>query len=314
MPVAFIPSPARALWHLGPVPLRAQALCAVAGILVALAVTGWRYRRAGGRAGVIAEVAAWAVPAGLIPALAGVLLAHVHPDVLQVVRTWDEVAGFPAAVACGLAGAWLGCRRMRVPGAGGAPRDRGQPGAQSPLVEQVRPAPVLRRNRVARVGLAPIAGAAAPALLFGHAVTMIGLWFAQRGYGKPSALWWAVTIAPAHRAQGLENFATFQPIFVYRALCDLALGIAITWAASRFELSGDRVLALAAGAYAAAGFALTWLGIGHSPGILGLRAAALGNAVLLIAAVTYFIRTKRRRSVPSHLTGKVAIERSRPFM
>lgn len=292
MPVAFIPSPARAVWHLGPVPLRAQALCAVAGILVALAVTGWRYRKAGGRAGVIVEVAAWAVPAGLIPALAGVFLAHVHPGALQAVRTWDEVAGFPGAVACGLAGAWLGCRRLRGPRPRGKRGDRGNGGN----------------------GLAAVAGAAAPALLFGHAVAMIGLWFAQRDFGKPSALWWAVTIAPVHRAQGLENFATFQPIFAYRALCDLALGIAITWAASRFELSGDRVLALAASAYAAAGFALAWLGIGHSPGVLGLHAAALGDAVLLIAAVTYFIRMRRRRNASSHLTAKVAIERSRPFM
>ena len=292
MPVAFIPSPARAVWHLGPVPLRAQALCAVAGILVALAVTGWRYRKAGGRAGVIAEVAAWAVPAGLIPALAAVLLAHVHPGVLHPVRTWDEVAGFPGAVAFGLAGAWLGCRRMRGSRPRGKRADRGNGGT----------------------GLAAVAGAAAPALLFGHAVAMIGLWFAQRGYGKPSALWWAVTIAPAHRAQGLENFATFHPIFAYRALCDLALGIAITWAASRFELSGDRVLALAVSAYAATGFALTWLGTAHSPAVLGLRVAALGDAVLLIAAVTYFIRTRRRRTASPHLTGKVAIERSRPFM
>src|SRR5215469_12289304 len=292
MPVAFIPSPARAAWHLGPVPLRAQALCAVVAILVALAVTGWRYRKAGGRAGVIAEVAAWAVPAGLIPALVGVLLDHHHPGVLQAVRTWDEVAGFPAAVAFGLAGAWLGCRRLRGPRPRGKRGDRGNAGT----------------------GLAAVAGAAAPALLFGHAVAMIGLWFTQRGYGKPSALWWAVTIAPAHRAQGLENFATFQPVFAYRALCDLALGIAITWAASRFELSGDRVLALAASAYAAAGFALFWLGIGHSPSVLGLRAAALGDVVVLIAAVTYLIRTRRRRTVSSHLTGKVAMERSRPFM
>ena len=36
MPIAYIPSPPRNLWHLGPVPVRAYAICVVAGIIVGL--------------------------------------------------------------------------------------------------------------------------------------------------------------------------------------------------------------------------------------------------------------------------------------
>ena len=113
MSLAFLPSPARSGWHLGPVPLHAQALCVVAGILLAVYVADRQYRAAGGARGVIVDLAAWAVPAGLVPAVLGVLLARAHPGVLQDLRTWSQVVGFPGAVACGAVGAWLGCLRMR---------------------------------------------------------------------------------------------------------------------------------------------------------------------------------------------------------
>ena len=294
MPLAFLPSPARSAWHLGPVPLRAQALCVVAGILVALAVTARRYRAAGGSAGVVADVAAWAVPAGLIPAACDVLLGAAHPGVLHAVRTWDQLAGFPGAVAFGVAGAWAGCQRIRVlPG-----RALGSNNARSR----------------ARVEFAAIAGAAAPALLFGHAIAMVGQWLAQRGYGKPTTLPWAVEISPAHRAPGLENFATFQPMFTYQALWDVAAGVAVIWVARRLALSGTRALALAAALYATSGFALFWLGIAHSPAVLGLRAVSLGDTLLLAAAIIYLARTRRGRGASAQLTGKAPLERSRPVL
>jgi prolipoprotein diacylglyceryltransferase len=289
MPLAYIPSPARSVWHLGPVPLRAQALCVVAGILLAIYVTDRRYRAAGGSRGVIVDVAAWAVPAGLVPAIVGALLARAQLGALQDLRTWDQVAGFPAAVACGAAGAWLGCRTMR----GLAAR-------------------VIRRT--ARMNIGPVAGAAAPALLFGHALATAREWFTQRGYGLPSSLRWAVEIAPAHRAPGLENFATFQPVFVYQALWDVAAGMALIYVAHRFKLSSGRVFALGCAAYAAGGFPLFWLGNAHLPAVLGFSASTLGCVALLIAAGTCFVRLRHRRIASSQLAGEVPLERSRPLM
>ncbi len=70
MVLASIPSPGSAAWRLGPLPVRAYALCVTAGILIAVAVASHRYRRSGGRRGVMLDVAAWAVPFGLIGAAA----------------------------------------------------------------------------------------------------------------------------------------------------------------------------------------------------------------------------------------------------
>jgi prolipoprotein diacylglyceryltransferase len=299
MPLAYIPSPPRAVWHFGPLSLRAQALCVIAGIVLAIWVADRRYRGAGGPRGVIADVAAWAVPAGLIPATIGALLAQVHGGAWQAVRTWDAIMGFPGAVALGTLAAWLACRRLR-----GGPSAPGWPGGpRGP-----------RGPRGRRIRLGPVAAAVAPAIAFGQAVAAIGGWFAQQGYGRPSALWWAVAISPAHRPSGYENFATFQPIFLYQALWSVATGVAVAWAARRFALPGERVFALWAAAYAAGGFALFWLGIAHLPVILGLRAGALGDAVVLVGAAVYLARTRHMRNRPYQPAHKPALERDSPVM
>lgn len=283
MPLAYIPSPPRSSWHLGPLPMRAQALCVIAGILLAIWIAERRYRAAGGAPGVIADVAAWAVPAGLIPAAIGALLASAHSGAWQAVRTGDAVIGYPGAAALGTLAAWLACRRLRD-------RD-GQ-----------------------RVRLGPVAGATAPAIAFGQAVAAIGGWFAQQGYGRPSSLWWAVAVSPAHRPAGYENFPTFQPIFLYQALWDVAAGITLIWAARRFALPGERVFAVGAAAYAAGGFGMFWLGIGHLPVVLGLRAGELGDAAVLVGATVYLARTRRMRTKPLQGAQRPALERDSSVM
>ena len=135
MPLAYIPSPPRSSWHLGPLPIRAQALCVVAGILIAIWIADRRYRAAGGPRGVIVDVAAWAVPAGLVPAVIGALLIQASGGPWHVIRTWDAVIGFPGAVALGALAAWLACRRLRVWQYGQPPR---------------RPAPAARSDRRGR--------------------------------------------------------------------------------------------------------------------------------------------------------------------
>lgn len=276
MPLASILSPPRSSWHLGPLPLRAQTLCVVAGILLAIWIADRRYRKAGGERGAVTDVAAWAVPAGLIPAAIGAMVAQAHGGGWQAVRTWVAVAGFPGAVALGILAAALACR--------------------------------------GRLRFGPVAVAAAPAIAFGLAVASLGGWFSQQGYGRPSSLPWAVAISPAHRPAGYENFATFQPVFLYQALWSAAAGVAIAVATRRFGLRGDRALALAAAAYAAGGFALFWLGIGHLPVVFGLRAGELGDAAVLVGAAVYLARTRITRTKPLQPAQKPALESDSPVM
>jgi prolipoprotein diacylglyceryltransferase len=318
MPLAFLPSPARALWHLGPVPFRAQELAIVSGIIVALVIADRGYRNAGGPRGVITDIAAWAIPAGLIPAAIGTLTAAARTQPWQAVHSIDAIVGFPGAVALGTLAAWLGCRRLRppYPAAPGSPRStaaRARPVTRTAVTPTaVTPTAVIPPGR--RVKFAPVLGAVAPAIAFGAAVAQLGAWFTQQGFGHPSSLPWAVEISPVHRPAGYENFATFTPIFLYQAIWYVTAGIAVIVVGRRLRLTGDRVFALGAAAYAAAGFGLFWLGIGHLPIIFGLRAGELGDAAVLVGSAGYLARTRRTRIKTVQAAHRPALETNSPVM
>ncbi|HVT69991.1 MAG TPA: prolipoprotein diacylglyceryl transferase family protein, partial [Trebonia sp.] len=165
-----------------------------------------------------------------------------------------------------------------------------------------------------RVRLAPVLGASAPAVAFGHAVGLLGDWFAQEGTGRPASLPWAIAISPLHRPPGYENYATFAPLFIYQLIWDVTAGAALIVAARRWKLAGDRVFALGCAAYAIAGFGVFWLGIAHMPVIAWLPAGVLGDVAVLAGAVVYLLRTRRAgtKSVPN--PRKPALERDSPVM
>lgn len=264
MSVAFLPSPARAVWHLGPLPVRAYAICIILGVLVALRVATRRYAKIGGADGIILAVATLAVPAGLIGARAYSLvtdsqlfIGHGH-DWTGVLRIWDGKIGLPGAVAGGALGAWIACCR-------------------------------------AGVALGPVAGAAAPGIAFGQAIGRWGNWFGQTLYGRPSMLPWALAIAPEHRVRGYENFATFQPAFLYESVWDVLTGLLVIYAARRFLLTGDRTFALYAGTYAIGGFCVQALRIDPSHHVLGLRTGQWVLAAVFAAAVGYLYLTRHSR-------------------
>jgi len=281
MPFASIPSPGHAAWRLGPLTVRAYALCVIAGMIVAVAVASRRYRRSGGRPGVILDVAAWAIPFGLAGALLHTILLASRHDFGDEYRLWHAATvgvaaiGVPGAVALGAAGAWIACRR-------------------------------------AGVALGPVAGAVAPALAFGLAVAGLGNWWAQQFYGPPSTWWWAVRISPEHRVPGYENYAIFHPAFLYQSLWEVALGFAVIWAARRFALSGERVFMLCAAGYAAGSFWVETLRVGPSPYALGLRYGALGDIAVFVLAVLGIYLTRRGRRPPARGQAKRTVVEDSP--
>jgi prolipoprotein diacylglyceryltransferase len=273
--LASIPSPTSAAWRLGPLSVRAYTLCVVAGIVVALVVASRRYRRGGGRAGVVLDVAAWAVPFGLTGATAHALLVATRHDFHHAHRLWHAVTvgvaaiGIPGAVALGALGAWIACRR-------------------------------------ADFRLGPVAGAAAPALMFGLAVAGLGNWWTQQFYGSPSTWWWAVQISPTHRAPGYETYATFQPAFGYQSLWDVAVGLGVIWAARRFALSGERTFMLCAACYAVGSFWVESVRIGPLPEVLGVRYGALGDVTVFVLALAGLYLTRPRPTPPARTSAKPA--------
>ncbi len=268
MPVASFPSPSRSLWHIGPVPVRAYAICVVLGIVLGLWVASRRYQRIGGRPGVILDMAILAIPAGLLGArLYSVLTSYGQyfapgRDWAGIFRIWDGGLGIPGAVAGGAFGAWVICRR-----------------------QQAR--------------LAPVAGAAAPALAFAQAFGRWGNWFDQQLYGRPTTLPWAVEISPEHRLAGYLSFATFQPTFLYESLWDALVGVAVIVAARRLLLTGDRAFALYAGLYAFGRFWTQQLEINYSPHVLGLRIDQVVMLLILACAVAYLYLSRHERGPDS---------------
>jgi prolipoprotein diacylglyceryl transferase len=262
MSVAFLPSPARGLWHIGPVPVRADALCIVAGIAVGLWIAGRRYRRIGGRDGLILELSVVAVPAGLVGARLYSVLTEYSlyfgpgRDWVNVVRIWSGGLGLPGAMAGAAVAAWLYCRRTGV-------------------------------------ALGPIAGAAAPALAFAQAIGCWGAWFTQDLYGRPSALPWAVEIAPVHRVSDYGNYPTFQPLVAYESLWCVAVGLLLIVASRR--LTGDRTFALYAALYAVGRLGIDALRIYRPAQALGIDVNQAVMLVVLAAALAYLYLTRRKK-------------------
>jgi prolipoprotein diacylglyceryltransferase len=265
--LAALPEPASDAWPLGPLTVKYFALCVIAGILVAILVTRHRYHKEGGRPGVILDVAAWAVPFGLIGALVHAILLQVRHDFASHSVLWHTAAesvaviGVPGAVVLGTIGAWIACRRAGVP-------------------------------------LGPVANAAAPGVAFGLAIGGLGHWWAQDFYGHPANWLLAVRIAPEHRVPGYENYTTFQPAFLYQSVWDVAVGLMLIWAIRRFSLTGARTFMLGTAAYCAGGLWVESVRIGPQPRILGMPFDVWADLAILVLAAVLFLLTRPRQGPP----------------
>src|SRR5262249_59908226 len=63
--LAVIPSPTRFAWFIGPIPIRAYALCIILGIVAACVITEIRMRRRGAPKYFVLDLVIWAVLFGI---------------------------------------------------------------------------------------------------------------------------------------------------------------------------------------------------------------------------------------------------------
>lgn len=261
----YIPSPSQGVWYLGPVPIRAYALCILIGIVVATWLTRRRWAAVGRDPDQVLDIVFWAVPFGIV----GGRLYHVISDPelyfvagrnpVRALYIWDGGLGIWGAVALGAVGAWIGCRRLGV-------------------------------------RLVDFADAVAPGLVLAQALGRWGNYFNQELFGGPTTLPWGLLIDPAHRPADTPTIGVYQPTFLYESLWDLAVAGLLIWAGPRFRLRNGRLFALYVAAYTVGRAWVEALRVDHANHILGLRLNDWTSVVVFLGAVAFLVL--RRREPP----------------
>ncbi len=261
--LAVIPSPAQGVWQLGPFPVRAYALCILAGVVLAIWLGNKRLVARGGPEGAVADVAVWAVPFGIV----GARLYHVvsSPDAyfgpegepMKAFRIWEGGLGIWGGIALGAVGAAIACRR--------------------------------RGLRVST-----FADAVAPGVLLAQAVGRLGNWFNQELFGGPTQLPWALAIDPQFRPQGYEQFATFHPTFLYELLWNVAAAALLLYLDRRYRMGHGRVFWAYVALYTAGRLWIEALRIDDAELVLGLRLNIWTSLAVFALAVAFLVVSARR--------------------
>lgn len=262
-----IPSPSRSVWYLGPFPLRAYALCILAGVFIAVWWTSRRYRARGGSEETVLDAAMLGVPVGILGArLYHVLTspgAYFGPggDPARIVQIWRGGLGIWGGVAAGIAAtAWLMRRRG--------------------------------------LRLAPLTDALAPALLVAQAVGRVGNWFNQELFGAPTTLPWGLEIDADHLPEGYAPGTLFHPTFLYEALWNLAGAALLVLLERRLRRRdgtvGGRLIWAYLMVYTAGRVWIEHLRVDEAAIVLGLRLNEWTAMIVFLAGLVGFIAAGRR--------------------
>jgi prolipoprotein diacylglyceryl transferase len=262
--VLFIPSPPTGVWDVFGLPLRAYALCIIAGIIVAMIIANRRWLARGGTSESLEMVALVAVPCGII----GARLYHVLTDYqlyftagghpLDALKIWRGGLGIWGAVAFGVLGAYLVARRRKI----------------------VFPA---------------LLDAVAPGIAAAQAIGRLGNWFNQELFGRPTTLPWGLEIDPSFRPAGYAQFSTFHPAFLYEMLWDLGIAVTLVMLDRRFRLGHGKVFALYVIFYTGGRFWIEALRIDQVNQIGGFRLNNYTSLILFVAALVWFLWLVKNR-------------------
>ncbi|MEV6773043.1 prolipoprotein diacylglyceryl transferase [Nocardia sp. NPDC051030] len=288
--LAYIPSPSRGVWDLGPFPLRAYALCIIIGIVVAIWLGEKRWQQRGGQAGNVLDVAMFAVPFGLV----GGRLYHVATDYqkyfgegghpLDALKIWQGGLGIWGAVLLGGIGAWIGCRVYRIP-------------------------------------LPAFGDAIAPGILLAQAIGRLGNYFNQELYGRETKVPWGLEIYLRYDKNGqldmMNGVSTgvvekiVQPTFLYELVWNL-LGVGVLLYLDRkYRIGHGRLFALYVAIYCFGRFFVELLRDDEATHIAGLRVNTFTSFIVFAGALAYFVLATKGRETAEML--RPGIERPWPW-
>jgi prolipoprotein diacylglyceryl transferase len=282
----YFPSPPQGVWHLGPLPIRAYALFIITGIVVALIIGDRRWAARGGQRGVIYDIALWVVPFGLI----GGRLYHLATDwrtywgpggagVSAAVRIWDGGLGIWGAVALGVLGAWIGCRRHGIP-------------------------------------LPAFVDAVAPGIILAQAIGRLGNYFNQELYGRETTLPWGLEIFYRRDPSGyidphsLDGVSTgqlavvVQPTFLYELIWNVLVFAILIYIDRRYAMGHGRLFASYVALYCVGRFWVELMRDDTATHIAGIRINSFTSTFVFIGAVVYIMLAPKGREDPETLRGK----------
>lgn len=267
---ASIPSPSQSVWYLGPLPVRAYALCILTGVVVAVWWADKRYRAVGGPRDVALDAALLGVPTGIV----GARLYHVvsspqdyfgaDGDPIRILQIWHGGLGIWGGVPLGLAAAtWLMRRRG--------------------------------------LRFTPLADAVAPTILVAQAIGRVGNYFNQELFGGPTTLPWGLEIDDVHLPAGYASGTLFHPTFLYEALWNLAGAAFLVWLGRHLRKggapSGGRVMWAYLMVYTAGRVWIELLRIDEANLVAGLRLNVWTSILVFTAGLVGFLVTTRRGPV-----------------
>jgi prolipoprotein diacylglyceryl transferase len=275
---ASIPSPSQGVWFLGPLPVRAYALCIIVGIVLAVTIAARRWAARGGREGAVLDISAWAVPFGIV----GARVYHVattwqpyfgdggHP--LDALKIWNGGLGIWGAVAGGAVGALLACRRMDV-------------------------------------SFLMFADAAAPGVAVAQAAGRVGNYFNNEIYGRRTDLPWGLQVHAWDTGAGRAVRdasgdpvllpGLYHPTFLYEALWCLVVAAVVVLLDRRFGLDRGRSFTLYVMLYTVGRLAIETMRSDSANLILGHRLNEWTSVLVFLGGLVGFVlasRAARRRS------------------
>ena len=258
--LGFIPSPAKGILHIGPVPLHAYGLCLALGVLVAATIAERRWEARGGRAGTIGEI-------GVVVVVSGVIGARVYHlftgydwsdgGIVGTIKIWQGGLSIWGAVAGGALAVVLVSRRRHLP----------------TLV---------------------LMDAIAPGVVLAQAIGRWGNYFNQELFGRPTTLPWGLEIDVAHRPAQYAAFKTFHPTFLYESLWCLAIFGLLLWNERRSTKRDGQTIALYVALYTFGRFFFELMRSDPATKVFGVRFNALLSAALCLGATVWFVALGRR--------------------
>lgn len=251
--IASIPSPNTNSIEIGSFSLHAYGLFIALGVVAAVWLARKRWVARGGGKDDIVELATWSVPAGII----GARIYHVATD-------WELYSDSPGkifSIWSGGLGIWGGIGL----------------GVAVGLI-------VAKRKGLA---LGPLLDAVAPALALAQAIGRIGNYFNQELFGKPTTLPWGLEIDTINRPIEYLRHTTFHPTFLYEALWNIGLCLALVVIDKRKSFKPGTIFALYVAGYTFARFFVESIRIDPANQLLGLRINEWTSLLIFICAVSY---------------------------